>query len=167
MPLGTFSVGHYAVTWNGNALGISETPHEWRSGTGGEEITSDDFGPYTPIDYIYTGQRHFVTVRLLEWTANIRATLYPFNAAFGDLSSTANPIGQLASSAAKALVFTATANTPAATNGPVTRTANLAILAPNQDVDYIFGVGRRIVPVTFMVLPYDATAGTYKFFVDT
>ena len=81
----------------------------------------------------------------------------------------ANPLGQLGSNAAKTMVFTAKQNTPAAEYGPVSRTALRAIPMPGQEISYQFGVTRRILPISFLFLPYkdtDQSENTVRFFKD-
>ena len=82
---------------------------------------------------------------------------------------TPGAIGKLATDYAKAIVLTAEAGSLAATAsaGGVPNaakfTAGMAILAPENDVEFLFGAVETDVPVLFDLFLYD-DAGTKRFF---
>ena len=116
------------------------------------------------IDYIMQGAGVFVVITVKEWDAGAKALMHPFNASHGIFPLT----GVLMNTFFGQLVLTALAGTPAATEGPVTRTYPLAAILPGHNLDVTFGPVERNVPVVLGVLPEQnsSTVGQPKFFTD-
>lgn len=161
MALGTFTPGHYAMTHNGNACGlVTSGGQSLRFRPSIKKINNTSLYGDTLIDGIYRGMSGVqLLVTFKEWTAAIRALLWPWSTNLGEQGL----IGQLSSELAKPIVLTAQALSPAAVNGPATLTAALALLAPENDVSILFGPDERDVPVLFDCYLYD-DSGTKRFF---
>jgi hypothetical protein len=97
----------------------------------------------------------------LAYKAGTIAAFWPWGA-IGTLLTAAAPIGRLLSDVAAPHVLTSTPNTPAAAS-PASVTGVKAILAPNQSARLLFSSKLRKVPIRLQYLPYDAGAGTIKF----
>lgn len=160
MSLGTFSVGAYEMTYTPPAgapgagvaqnAGLVEGVRRLRRRVLGETMQADQFGK-TVIEGIYQGADVFALMTFKEWTAAVRNILWPFSTSgHGDLGLP----GRLMSSLAGDMVLTATAGTPAATNGFTTIRAAKAILAEENDLEYILGNEARDIPVLFRLYPY-------------
>lgn len=160
MSLGTFSVGHYAMTYTpptgtpganvAQNPGLIEGPRRVRRRYHGDTMQADSFGK-TAIEGIYQGFDVFLQCTFKEWTAAVRNIIFPFSTTGnGDLGV----IGRLHSDLAGVIVLTATAQTPAATNGPTTITARKAIVAEENDIEFLLGNEARDVPVLFRLYPY-------------
>lgn len=141
----TVAIGHYAVSFGGNSLGIIEQPHRYRLEIDKIQITSDSYGPGTTLDNVFTGFQGFIAMALLEWTTAIRNLENIYGTA-----GTINTPGLLDTDFAKSLILTAQAGTKAATNH-ASRTAALA--APDGEISYDMGVAPRIVAVNFELIP--------------
>lgn len=156
MPLGVFRPGEYTMTYDGSDVGMCTS--------GGKNVRyrrkvkpindTDRYGLST-IDNINCGMDCFCTMTFKEWNDGVKKAIWPYgpNAFNGLLGE----IGELDSNTAKVIVLTAVAGTPAAAAGPATVTLHLAILAPENDVNVIFGIEETDVPVVFQILPADAT----------
>lgn len=160
MALGTFAPGYYAATWDGNDLGLVEGPRKLRRRSKAEPISADKWGD-TQIDGIYRGGDCFLQMTFKEWTSAVRNILWPFDSDFGDVG----PVGDLLTAHAKVLVLTAKDGSLADTNGPSVITANLAILAPENDVEILMGNVQRDVPVLLQLFPYTVSTGREAWFV--
>ena len=120
------------------------------------------------IDYILTGTGGiFAALSIKEWNTNNKLFLWPY----GSVTGVTSQRGQLISALAKPLVLTAMPSTPAATEGPVTRTYPWAILLPGHNIDYTLGVAERNMGVILVALPESevisgSTLGT-RHFTDT
>lgn len=161
MAFATFANGPYTVTYNGLSLGLLEGQPKCISVPHAIDVRSSRWGN-SVIDGIQDGADVFVSLMLKEWTAAIRAALWPFSANLGD----AGVPGRLLSDLGAALVFTAVTGTPAATNGPVTRTFAAACLAPEHNLEVMLGNEERNIPLIFRAYP--AVFGTnLRHFADT
>ena len=158
MAFGSFSPGAYTVTYGGNSLGLINDPTRFRRVESAQPITVDQYGD-SLVDGVYRGGRVFVMITLAEWTANIRTALWPFNADFGAIGLA----GRLLSDIAASLVLTPVALTPAAVLGNNTFTASKAILAPQNQTEFVLGNVHRNIPIAFECLLYN-DAGTYRHF---
>jgi hypothetical protein len=117
------------------------------------------------IDGIYRGQDVQIVVTFKEWTANIRSAIWPYGAAGFD--GTVGQVGRLNSALAKVIILTAAAGSPAAAgSSPATLTANLGIIAPENEIDILMGPDERNIPVLFDLIPYD-DSGTVRHFAIT
>jgi hypothetical protein len=161
MALGTFRPGHYAMTHDGDAVGLVTSGGQnlrWRPSK--KKIQDTSIYGDTLIDGIYrgmTGVQLLVTFK--EWNAAIREIIWPYNATLG----VNGIVGQLDSDLAKAIVLTAQSGSPAATNGPTPFTASKAIISDLNDINILFGPDEHDIPVLFDLLLYDSS-GTKIFF---
>ena len=172
MALVTPVPGVYTATLNAVALGITTSDGfklKWRPAR--TQINNTNLYGDTLIDGIHrgvTGVQLLATFK--EWNAALQHAIWPWGAASPPThDGTLGTIGRLVSDYAKALVLTAQAGSLAATKnaGGVpnanTFTASLAILAPENDVEMLFGPVETDVPVLFDLFLYD-DAGTKRFF---
>lgn len=160
---GDFPTGPYSGTYNGQSIGLMEGPIRHQQSYIGLPIRASLWAQNT-LDYIFQGCQMFAVITLKEWNTNTKLLMWPFNASHGlGLKS-----GELVGSGAyaKQLVLTALAGTPAATEGPATRTYPLAVLLPGHNIDVTLGPVERNVPVVLGILPEDAT-NVPRFFTDT
>lgn len=166
---GDFPPGPYTATWNGNSIGLMEGPIRHQQSIIALPVRASLYGQEI-IDYILQGTGGvFAAFMLKEWNANVKAALWPYGSTQGITSQRGQLIG--AGALAKSLVLTAMPLTPAATEGPVTRTYPLAILLPGHTLDYTLGPVERNIPVIMCALPESevistTTLGT-KHFTDT
>lgn len=157
MALGDFAPGYYSMTYDGDDMGLVEGVRRLRRRANAQMITTDKYGL---VDGVYKGGECFLAMTFKEWNADIQAALWPFGADIGEMGLN----GRLLTGMAKAIVLTAEAGTPAATLGPATITANLAILAPENDVEVILGNEQRDVPVLFQLFPYEGSDEKIRWF---
>lgn len=166
MALGTFSVGSYEMTYTppvgapgaevAQNPGLVEGVRRLRRRYHGETMQADQFGK-TVIESIYQGFDVFALMTFKEWTDAVKNIIFPFaTTGEGDLGV----IGRLGSDIAGSMILTATANTPAATNGPSTITASKALIAEENDLEYLLGNEARDVPVLFRLFPYSDASVT-------
>ena len=158
MAFANFSPGSYTVSYNAGDLGLVHRPSIVRASTHAIPITVDLYGD-AMVDAVYRARTMFVMCTFAEWNANLRSALNPFGTAHGDIGL----VGRLFSDIAAALVLTPVASTPAATLGTNTFTFSKAIVAPQNNIDYILGNVERNIPVMFLCLLFDAT-GTKRHF---
>ena len=150
--------GPYTATYNAVAIGLTEDGYKLRLRPSDQLINRSDTYGDTPIDYVWRGGSMRGMFTCMDFkTANLVA-LWPFNT-FGILMNATTPIGILASGIAKALVLTATANTPAvaaATGKEIinTFTATRAVVPPEFEGEILFDSRLRTIPVELMLLPY-------------
>lgn len=156
MALETFAVGPYAGTWSAASLGITEGGYTITHDQKAEAIEESDLYGATMLDFIWRGANVFCDFTVLAFTKG-SPVLTPFVAGLYTVWSTAKPVGTLASDNAAALVLTATANTPAATTGPATLTANKAIVAPNFSTAHLYDSRLRKLPLRMQFIPYSST----------
>lgn len=161
---GDFAIGAYDVTFNGNSIGLVEGAIKVQSQFIGAPIRASKYGQ-SIIDVIIQGGAEFVAIVLKEWNANTKAAMWQAGSGLGRVYEAGKLIG--AGSLAKSLVLTAVANTPAATEGPATRTYPLAFLLPGHTLDAPFYADERNIPLVFAVLPEIDSGSTLKFFTDT
>jgi hypothetical protein len=121
---------------------------------------ADAYGD-TDIDGVFRGGNASLSIVLKEWTANIRAMLWPFGgnnstADFGAIGVANAPgIGKLLTDMAGQIILTAATGTPAAgTLGPATITFAKAIMSPDTDIEILMGAEPRDIPVVFKLFPY-------------
>lgn len=170
MPLGTFAPGEYTITWNSVACGLlgnngARLSFQFAARKINNTTTYGD----TEIDKIYRGIRMCrLLVVFKEWNAACKAAIWPWGTpgtpAFDGLFG---KVGILGTTAAKVLVLTAVSGTPAATNGPATLTAGMAVPSEDNAIEILMGPDERDVPVLFDLLPYDVGSGVIKPFVLT
>lgn len=168
---GDFPPGPYQATYdctlNGGAatdIGLMEGPIRHQQNIIGLPIRTSLYAQNV-IDYIIQGGGVFIVVTVKEWDAGAKALMWPFNASHGIFPLT----GTLISSFFGQLVLTALAGTPAATEGPVTRTYPFCGILPGHNLDITFGPTERNVTVVLGVLPEQnqSTVGQPLYFTDT
>lgn len=158
----SFISGPYTISWDGSTIGQTEAGVEFTEpGIVGDPIVGDNFGPECHQDAVLSNGNCFASMVLNEYNVSaVRAILSPSGTA-GRLF----PSGVLATSIAKVLILTRASASTTAT--PTTRTANLAMLAPGQDITYLMSSAHRKVPIRFQLFPYLVSTGIYAHFVDT
>jgi hypothetical protein len=160
---GDFPPGPYEVTWNGTSIGMMEGSIHHQQMVIGAPIRASLYGQ-TILDYILQGMFVNAVLVMKEWNAGSKAAMWPFNAVQGIVGEA----GLLFNPLYKQMVMTALTGTPAATEGPVTRTYPLSGLLPGHNLDVTMGPEERNVPVAFTCLPEpDSTSKRCKFFTDT
>jgi hypothetical protein len=158
----SFIAGPYSAVWNSLAIGQTESGFEFTEpGIVGQPIVGDNFGPECHQDAVLSNGNAFITMVLNEYDAAAMRTILSPSGVAGRLF----PSGILATSIAKVLVLTRLSASTTAT--PATRTANLAMLAPGQDITYLMSSGHRKVPIRFQLFPYLISTGVYGHFVDS
>lgn len=117
------------------------------------------------INYIMQGGGVFIVLTIKEWDAGSKAILWPYNASQGIFPV----VGELMDTYFKQLVLTALPGTPAATEGPVTRTYPFTAILPGHNLDVTFSAGERNIPLVLGVLPEQnsTTVGQTKYFTDS
>lgn len=139
--------------------------HHFQQGHGRADNDTSLYGK-SMVDATMDGMDVQVRMVFREWTAAVRSILWPFDSEAG----VSGLIGRKYSDLAKQLVLTAVPGTPAATNGPVTRTYPLAIFDPEYNKEIIMGLGGRAVPIVMRILPTKITVnGTsqLRYYTDT
>lgn len=161
---GDFPPGPYQATFEGVDIGLMEGPIRHQQNIIALPIRAALWGQHV-INYIMQGGGVFAVLTIKEWDAGSKAVLWPYNAAQGIYPV----VGELLDQYFGPLVLTALAGTPAATEGPVTRTYPFAALLPGHNIDVTFSSGERNVPLVLGVLPEQnsTTVGQAKYFTDT
>lgn len=154
----TLSFGHYNATWGGVDIGITDGPMIARGGAAFEAITADNWGDMV-IEGIYRAENHFMLITLKEWTATTQSLFFPHSAAS---PGTISNVGSAMTGFGKILILTAETGSQAASVGPLTITAEIAL--PEGDRDIPFGNVARDVPIVFRLWPYVASGGEDRVF---
>lgn len=155
MALGTFIAGRYSCTYNAVSVGITKDGYDLSQQAKGEVLNETDSYGETTLDWVYRGSECFLQFTSREYMAGSLSAFWPYGSP-GFITSAATPIGLWASSLAKSIILTSTANTSAAA-APASLTATGAILAPNYDARLLFDSRIRNVPVRLQLLPYMST----------
>jgi hypothetical protein len=177
VALDTFTAGSYSSAYAATACGITEGGYELTFETQAENIAESDRFGQSLIDLIWRGGSATLDAVFLAYKPGSLSVFWPYGGAInaagvlGILEDTTIaapnklPIGSLGSDIAKALVLTVVAGTPAASNGPFnsTLTANKALLRPGFPGKLVLNSKLKKVPVSLVLLPYDAGGGIYKF----
>lgn len=175
--LGLFRPGVFAATYGGSDIGLT-TSAGWRFRyqLAGRRIEDTNQFGEACIDIIHRGMKNTkLIVTLKEALPIVRRALWPYGSttfASNEFDGKQASVGWLATQFAQAIVLTAEAGSPAAIQGDVANTPGTAwnvctfhkcILAPENDVEYIFAPEETDVPVIFDVLLDDQT-GVKRFF---
>ena len=170
---GDFPTGPYQATMaipalnSGSAtdIGLMEGPIRHQQNLIGLPIRTSLYAQNV-IDFVMQGMGVFIALTVKEWDAGAKAIMWPFNTShgIGPLTGTlwsAVGVGQL--------VLTALSGTPAATEGPVTRTYPFCGLMPGHNLDILFGPVERNVTIVLAALPEQnsSTVGQPKYFTDS
>ena len=164
--LGTFAVGQYTAAVSSTDLGLT-TSEGWRLRYRPAKKKINDTNLYgdTLIDGIYRGMEGVqLMTTFKEWKTGMLGLLWPYGAAAFD--GTLGTVGVLDSALASTIVLTAASGTPAATAGPATLTAHLAILSPDNDIEVLMAPDERNVPVLFDLLLANVSS-VLRFFTKT
>lgn len=168
---GDFPPGPYTATYdctlNGGAatdIGLMEGPIRHQQNVAALPIRCSLYAQNI-IDYVVQGGGVFAIITVKEWDAGARALMWPFDASQGIFPLT----GTLISSFFGQLVLTALAGTPAATEGPATRTYPYCGILPGHNLDITLGPTERNVPVVICALPEQNSSqvGQPKYYTDT
>lgn len=165
MALGTYVAGRYSGTYDSVDVGHTADGYTLDQQFKAELLDQTDAHAESLIDGVYRGGECTLAWRSKEYKAGSLGALVNMGGVIGVISTTTLPVGRLLSAMAKAMVLTATANTPAAA-APATLTAPGGILAPNYPVSLLFDSRLREVPIRLQLLPELAT-GTLRWFVIT
>lgn len=167
--------GPYTGTWNGQALGVQNDDGFVLQGTfQGQEVNQSDQWGMTLVEAIYRGINWRMRFRGLEFNkAGILNAIQAFGSTGANtttftptLAAAGAPIGNRYSAFAKILVLTSIlgAYPPAM---PTTLTAQLAIVAPQSNVEYLMTSKVREAPFEMVLLPYILTSNTSGSFTTT
>lgn len=153
--------GRYTMTWNSLAAGLlSDAGIRLGLSIKEQLINKSDGYAQTLIESVYAGCDWNITLECLEYgAAMISTAINPHVATLGQLGT----IATLGTAAAKALVLTSTAGTPAAA-APATLTATLAKQGQNSNTELSFTSQMRTVPLRFDLYP-EILSGAVKHFV--
>ena len=159
--------GPYKGTYNATNIGIcSDDGFKLRHTFAQDMVENSDQYGRTIIEGFYLGGNSYLDFTMLEWTAVLPRLFDPYSADAGLLFSTAMPISRAMTGLALPVVLTATAGTPAATK-PASVTGAQAILAPNFNREILFNPKHRVMPISLLLLPYDAGGGSIRTFLLT
>lgn len=154
MGLAALRPGEYTATYDAVAIGMFRSDGKsLRFRRKGKLVNDTDTYGLSTIEIINLGIDVFLSGTMIEWNATVKKIIWPYGSA-GTFDGKLTKIGHLDSDNAKQIVLTALAGTPAATLGPATLTAAKAILAPENDVNIIFGPDETPIPILFQLLPY-------------
>lgn len=154
MALDTFAAGAASGVYNSLALGLMKDGYKVQTVMKAQAIDETDGYAQSTLDFIYRGQDAFIAFQCRTWKAGPKAAIVPWTGVLGKISSAAVPVSSLASSvAAKTLVLTAAANTPAAAD-PASLTAPGSMLVPGFQAEWNWDSRLRELPVRMQVLPY-------------
>ncbi len=156
--------GPYTALWNGNSLGTQNDDGYVLRGTyQGQEVNQSDAYGMTLVEAIWRGLNWRMRFRGLEFNKpGILASMQAFGAS-GNPTSTFTPIlqsiGDRFTKFGQALLLTSILGTyPPAM--PTTLTALSAIVAPQNDVEYLMTSKVREAPFEMVLLPYSAVVTT-------
>lgn len=160
--------GPYKGTYNATSIGIcSDDGFKLRHTFAHDMIEGSDQYGQTIIEGFYLGGNSYLDFTMLEWTAPMATLFDPYSGNDpGLLFSTARPISRAMTSLTLPVILTATAGTPAATK-PATVTGTQAILAPNFNREILFNPKHRVMPISLLLMPYDAGSGNVRTFLFT
>lgn len=142
----TFQSGQPGVSGgSAQATGLVEGVRRIRYTPAFEPVRADLYGE-AKIDKVYRGIGEFgLFVIFKEWTAAIKAILWPFSDNFGRQGT----VGRLATAIAYQLDLAPVTGTPAATHGPTAIQIPYATLHEANDLELLLGNTQRDVPVLF------------------
>lgn len=147
--------GEYEGVYNSLALGYTQDGYRMEVTGNRKGVTVDKFGD-TEIDGVYRGVNVFVEAIFKEWDAAGMAGLWwPYHGTVGTMGL----IGRLEvyNQFVKALVLTAVAGSPAATEGPASVTGTLSVLDAEFARQVNFNNEDRSVPVRIRLYPNTST----------
>jgi len=169
MAFGTWAFGPYTVDYTPaggekTAVGLLEQHITMNQPAFAQDVMASRYAE-SVIDGIYRGGNVFVQLILKEWKTGSKNVMWPFDATLGQ----SGKIGRAMSDIAGSLLLTAIAGTPAANNGPATRTFPLACFSPGHNKEVLFGNVERNVPIIMQCYPAEVTPGDseLQWFSDT
>lgn len=169
--LGVFRPGVHTMTYINANTSVGLTTGDgirlrWRFSEA--KINNTSAYADTLIDGVFRGVNAQLLFTVKETNAAVQAMLWPWSNATPTIDGALGVIGQLASAVSKSLVLTPQTNSPAYTN-PMAGTGNgiltcgLVKLAPDNDLEMLFGPVETDVPVLLDLLLYD-DSGTKRLF---
>lgn len=166
-PAGPYQATYQHPTMNSSAattIGLMEGPIRHQQNIAALPIRASLWAQHI-LNYITQGGGVFAIVTVKEWDAGSKAFMWPFDTSHGIFPI----VGTLISAFFGQLVLTALAGTPAATEGPVTRTYPFCGILPGHNLDITLGPMERNVPLVICMLPEQnsSTVGQAKYFTDT
>ncbi len=161
MAITSPTAGAYTGTLNpagggATALGYTRQGYNLHFVQKGERVEETDLYGLSLFDVVGRGAARTIDAIFRVYAAITRDALFPWAGAFGRVYNAANPLGTLASVTPDAIVLTAVANTPAASNGPATLTCPVVILSPDNDLSLVLNSTVRDVPLKWDVLLSDS-----------
>lgn len=150
-----FVAGPYRVTYAHDYLGITQRGVELEYTFHGETVQGDIIGDST-IDSVYLGGDVFANMVLQEARlSGVRRLAWPFAISAGIVQEgVIGRVGRLATDLAEPLLLTARAGTSAASEGPLSISIPLSLLAANTAVRILYSSRHRNVPVRLQAFPY-------------
>lgn len=158
MSLGTFVGGPYVTAYGSGptSIGLTEDGIRYRQAIHKAAVRADAYGD-SVIDEFYRGGDVHLTLVGLEYGAGLKALLYPFSPTPGQIGKMGLVGRSVESQIASAIVLSAIAGTPAATN-PASLTAAKACI--EGEVDFELAARLRRIPVTMRCYPYTSNSET-------
>jgi len=178
MALVTPVAGRYSSTYDppgatgASDLGIMQDGYRLRYRRHAQVINKTDAYGQTPIEALHQGAEVFLSGVGTEYgKAGLMAAIFPMSSteftATGTNSLKLGIIGIADSGRWATLILTSTATTPAASSpATLTGTSNV-ILAPQFDVELLFGPEHRLIPWMFQLFAYDLGSSVIGFFATT
>lgn len=155
--------GRHAVTFNSADIGQASQGFTLDFQFKHEAINESDLYGLTTTDLVLRGCDVHLSATLKEYKSANKAIFWPLGGGtIGKIFTSSKPAGLLASDQALALVMTAQANTPAATD-PATLTASKAWIAENYNPQILFDSRLRQTPIRLILLPYASSTDTICF----
>jgi hypothetical protein len=178
MALDTFIAGRYSGAYGPTGslvdVGLTGQGYEIQQDSELDDIGETDMFGMTVIDAIFRGGNCHIQFESLTYKAGSLTCYWPYGGALGGVGVLGTlwdttalnggiPPGQLASNIAMIFTLSPTTGTPAlptAAGGgfPKSLTANLALLAKNNNARLLFNSKLRTVPIRMRLYPY--TTGT-------
>ncbi len=163
--LGTFAAGYYSgivqfrtngVLQSGVSLGLSQDGAFLGWSVLQERLDKTDRFGQMLVETFHQGCRMSVSAIFHEWKNTEIGLITPAGrlTSSGDNRWINGLVGELGTSQSCALTLTATANTPAATNGPVSISFPYLQLQGDQPVGLLFGPEHRVIPFSGQVFGY-------------
>jgi len=164
--LGVFRPGVHAATWNAVALGLT-TSDGWRARVRRHAIGINNTNAYgdVKIDGIHRGFNMSLSTVLKEWNAAVQAAMYPVvSATPAVFNGLIEHVGYRDSDFWHPLILTAEAGSPAALVQPdPVFFAGAALLAPDNDLEFLFGPVEGDMPIMFDLYAYSDGSSTRLF----
>ncbi len=168
--------GPYLGSWNALPIGVlDDNGYVLRCTIQGQEMNSTDQFGQTLVEGVYQGQNWRCTLRGLEYKRGLLAILQAFgqignegeqlaptlSGRIVNLGSSVVNVGDLWTNYAFPLVLTAILSDPPTT--PQSLTATNAAIAPQFSSEQMLTSKVRELPLELVLIPYNATIGSYVY----